>query len=128
MSKCAHRPPCCKGQAQIYVAIVEDLFEAIVALSSNSTMRQIINLAVNQTMSRTVLTTGVTMFVVLAQFLVNWHTDSDLETFAFGMLVGMISGTYSTIFIAAPVLTWISDREAKKPPAPQPPVAAVPAQ
>ena len=42
MSKCAHRPPCCKGQAQIYVTIVEDLFGAIVVLSSNSTMRPII--------------------------------------------------------------------------------------
>jgi hypothetical protein len=42
MPKCAHRPPCCKGQAQIYAAMVEDLLEAIVAISSNSTMRPII--------------------------------------------------------------------------------------
>ncbi len=75
-----------------------------------SSFRQLINLSVNQTLSRTVLTTGLTMFVVLAQFAVNWGTDSDLESFAFGMMVGMISGTYSTIFIAAPVLVWIHDR------------------
>ncbi|MFZ5791170.1 MAG: hypothetical protein ACOY3L_10765 [Pseudomonadota bacterium] len=42
MPECAHQPPCCKDQAQICAAIVEDLFEAIVALSSKSTMRQII--------------------------------------------------------------------------------------
>jgi len=79
-------------------------------LGGHMSLRDIINLSVNQTMSRTILTTGVTLFVVLAQFLVNWGTGSDLETFAFGMLIGMISGTYSTIFIAAPVLTWIAKR------------------
>ena len=79
-------------------------------LGGHVSLREIINLSVNQTMSRTILTTGVTLFVVLAQFLVNWGTDSDLETFAFGMLIGMISGTYSTIFIAAPVLTWVAKR------------------
>ena len=99
-------------------------------LGGHKTLREVINLSVNQTMSRTILTSGVTAFVVLAQFLVNWHTDSDLETFAFGMLVGMISGTYSTIWIAAPILTWVANREAKKPqkPAAPAPAATVPAQ
>ena len=90
-------------------------------LGGHVSLRNIINLSVNQTMSRTILTTGVTLFVVLAQFLVNWGTGSDLETFAFGMLIGMISGTYSTIFIAAPVLVWI----AKRYPASAAPVARV---
>jgi len=75
-----------------------------------STFRQLINLSVNQTMSRTILTSALTLFVVLAQLVVNWGTQSDLESFAFGMFVGMICGTYSTIFIAAPVLVWIHDR------------------
>ncbi|MFM1872993.1 MAG: hypothetical protein RL398_2415 [Planctomycetota bacterium] len=65
---------------------------------------QLINRAVNLTMSRTLLTTGLTLFVVLAQFLVNWGSDSDLESFAFAMIIGMLSGVYSTVFIAAPVL------------------------
>lgn len=65
---------------------------------------RLINRAVNLTMSRTVLTTGLTLFVVAAQFLVNWGSDSDLESFAFAMIVGMISGVYSTVFIAAPIL------------------------
>jgi preprotein translocase SecF subunit len=69
--------------------------------------RELINRSVNQTMSRTVLTTGLTMLVVIAQFVVNWGSDSDLESFAFGMLVGMITGTYSTIYIAAPILIWL---------------------
>ncbi len=98
-------------------------------LGGHLSLREVINASVNQTMSRTILTSGVTSFVVFAQFLVNWHTDTDLETFAFGMIVGIISGTYSTIFIAAPILTWIADRELKNPPAPTPTeTAPVPAQ
>lgn len=64
----------------------------------------LINRAVNKTMSRTLLTTGLTLFVVIAQFAVNWGSESDLESFAFAMIIGMISGVYSTVFIAAPVL------------------------
>ena len=79
-------------------------------MGGSLTYRQLINLSVNQTMSRTILTTALTLFVVLAQFFVNWGTQSELESFAFGMFIGMISGTYSTIFIAAPVLVWMHDR------------------
>lgn len=79
-------------------------------MGGSLTYRQLINLSVNQTMSRTILTTALTLFVVMAQFFVNWGTQSELESFAFGMFIGMISGTYSTIFIAAPVLVWIHDR------------------
>ncbi len=71
----------------------------------------LINRSINQTLSRTILTTGVTMFVVLAQFLVNWGSGSALESFAFAMLVGMVSGTYSTVYIAAPVLIWLRGKE-----------------
>jgi preprotein translocase SecF subunit len=69
--------------------------------------RALINRTLNQTMSRTLLTSGVTLFVVVAQFLVNWGRGSDLESFAFGMMVGMVAGVYSTIFIAAPILIWM---------------------
>ncbi|MCY2958052.1 MAG: protein translocase subunit SecD [Planctomycetota bacterium] len=84
-------------------------------LGGKLSMREIINLSVNQTMSRTILTSGVTFFVVVAQFLVNYGQDSDLESFAFGMILGMISGTYSTIFIASPIIVWINNRYGKRP-------------
>jgi SecD/SecF fusion protein len=74
---------------------------------TNEPFRDLINKALNQTMSRTVLTTGLTMLVVIAQFAVNWGSESDLESFAFGMLVGMVTGTYSSIYIAAPILIWL---------------------
>ncbi len=60
-----------------------------------------VNLSINQTLSRTILTSGVTLLVVIALFIFGGQVIND---FAFAMLVGMISGTYSTIFIATPVL------------------------
>jgi preprotein translocase SecF subunit len=98
-------------------------------MGGHMSLREVINLSVNQTMSRTILTSGVTSFVVLAQLIVNWGTTSDLFSFAFGMLVGIATGTYSSVFIAAPILVWIADRDAKKqPPTPAPAAAPVAAQ
>ena len=65
---------------------------------------EIINLSVNQTLSRTILTSGVTLFVVIALFF--WGGEV-LRNFAFSLLVGFISGIYSTVYIASPlVLAW----------------------
>ena len=89
---------------------------------------KLINRSVNLTMSRTLLTTGLTLFVVLAQFLVNWGSDSDLESFAFAMMIGMISGVYSTVFIAAPVLIMMhKDSDVIVPPSEVEDPAATPA-
>jgi preprotein translocase subunit SecF len=50
-------------------------------------------------------------FTVLAQFLVTRGTGSPLEGFSFTLLVGILAGTYSTIFIATPIVLWIRNRE-----------------
>ncbi len=70
----------------------------------------IVNLSVNQTLSRTIITAGTTFLAVLSLFLFGGEV---LEGFAFTMLVGIISGTYSTIFIAAAIATVLSGRQAK---------------
>jgi preprotein translocase subunit SecF len=70
----------------------------------------IVNLSVNQTLSRTVITAGTTFMAVLSLFLFGGEV---LEGFAFTMLVGIISGTYSTIFIAAAIATVLSGKQAK---------------
>ncbi|OGX42002.1 MAG: hypothetical protein A3H41_01555, partial [Omnitrophica WOR_2 bacterium RIFCSPLOWO2_02_FULL_45_28] len=68
------------------------------------TLAEIINLSVNQTLSRTILTSGVTLFVVIALFF--WGGEV-LHNFAFSLVVGFISGIYSTVYIASPlVLAW----------------------
>ena len=64
----------------------------------------IVNVAVNQTLGRTVLTAGTTLLSVTALFLFGGEV---LHGFAFTMLVGVITGTYSSVFIAAAiVLIW----------------------
>jgi len=68
------------------------------------TLKDVINLSINQTLSRTVLTTITTLLVVIALFT---HGGEVLKDFAFVLIVGFISGIYSTIFIASPlVITW----------------------
>ncbi|MBI5850696.1 MAG: protein translocase subunit SecD [Planctomycetes bacterium] len=71
----------------------------------------LLNRSVNQTLSRTILTTATVMLVVIAQFAVNFQAGTTLEGFSFALLVGMISGTYSTVFIASPIVLWLWDRE-----------------
>ena len=62
---------------------------------------ELINLALNQTLSRTILTSGVTLLTVISLFLFGGDILND---FAFTLLVGFISGVYSTVYIASPLL------------------------
>ena len=66
---------------------------------------QVVNTSVNQTLSRTIITAGTTFLAVLALFIFGGEV---LRGFAFTMLVGIISGTYSTIFIASAIAIILS--------------------
>ena len=68
-------------------------------------LEKIVNDSVNQTLSRTIITAGTTFLAVLSLYLFGGEV---LEGFAFTMLVGIVSGTYSTIFIAAAVAIILS--------------------
>lgn len=70
----------------------------------------IINLSVSETLSRTILTSSATMLSVLGFFI--WGTGV-IKDFAFGMVVGIVAGTYSSIYVAAPLTEWIDKRLAK---------------
>jgi preprotein translocase SecF subunit len=70
-------------------------------------LEKVVNVSVNQTLGRTLITAGTTFLSVLALYLFGGEV---LEGFAFTMLVGIISGTYSTIFIAAAVAIVMSKR------------------
>jgi preprotein translocase subunit SecF len=71
----------------------------------------IINRSVNETLSRTILTAGTVFVVVVALFFLGGDIIHD---FAFAMLVGVVVGTYSSIYVASPiVLTW-EERSKKK--------------
>lgn len=69
---------------------------------------EMVNESVNQTLSRTLLTSGTTLLTVLLLYIFG---GEGIHTFAFALMVGIIVGTYSSIFIAAPVLLWISGKE-----------------
>jgi preprotein translocase subunit SecF len=73
-------------------------------------LEHVVNVSVNQTLSRTIITAGTTFLAVLALFVFGGEV---LHGFAFTMLVGIISGTYSTIFIAAAIANLLSTRSAK---------------
>ena len=70
-------------------------------------LEQIVNDSVNQTLSRTIITAGTTFVSVLALFLFGGEA---LKGFAFTMLVGIISGTYSTVFIASAIAILLSQK------------------
>jgi preprotein translocase subunit SecF len=75
------------------------------------TLEGIINISINETLSRTILTTGTTLLVLVALFILG---GAVIRPFAFTLLVGFISGVYSTIFIASPVILMWEKKPMKK--------------
>jgi preprotein translocase subunit SecF len=83
----------------------------------------IVNVAVNQTLARTVITAGTTILAVLALFIFGGEV---LRGFAFTMLIGVIAGTYSTVFIAAAVAILLQGKKPLKGQIVAPAAVAVP--
>jgi len=87
-------------------------------------LESVINKSVNQTLSRTVLTSGLTFLTAVSLFLFG---GSVLNGFSFALVVGILIGTYSSVFVASPILVfWQDYREGrkKKKPAPVPVTAS----
>ncbi len=74
-------------------------------------LSDIMNLSINETMSRTVITSLTVFLTILVLFIFGGPV---LRGFSFAMLVGVITGTYSSVFIAAPVVLEWAEREALK--------------
>ncbi len=68
---------------------------------------KVVNHAINETLSRTILTSATVFFVTLAM---NVFGTGVIRDFAFAMNVGVIVGTYSSIFIASPILIWLNEK------------------
>jgi preprotein translocase subunit SecF len=68
---------------------------------------KVVNQSINETFSRTILTSATVFFVTLAM---NVFGSGVIQDFAFAMNVGVIVGTYSSIFIASPLLIWLTNR------------------
>jgi len=79
-------------------------------------LAKIINDSINQTLSRTIISSGTTFLTVLALYLFGGEV---LRGFAFAMVIGIIVGTYSTIYIASPIVVWWDNfrKRSQRPPA-----------
>jgi preprotein translocase subunit SecF len=102
------------GYSMNDTVVVYDRIRENLGKHRGKTFAQIINLSVSETLSRTILTSGATMLSVLAFFV--WGTGV-IKDFALAMVVGIVAGTYSSIYVAAPLTEWI-DRKMRSRTAP----------
>jgi preprotein translocase subunit SecF len=93
------------------IVIFDRVRENVKKLGGKGDLEETMNRSVNETLSRTVLTNGTVLVVVLALFLFG---GSVIHNFALAMLVGSIAGTYSTIYIASPIALWANRSLAKR--------------
>jgi len=84
--------------------VVFDRIREVRGKSPNLT-EEIINTSINQTLSRTLLTSFTTLIVVMILYLIGGKV---IHGFAFALIIGVMVGTYSSIFVASPVLLWMS--------------------
>jgi preprotein translocase subunit SecF len=91
--------------------VVFDRIRENLRLSRREPLADLVNRSINQTLSRTVLTSGLTFLTVLSLFLFGGEV---LRGFSFALVVGIIIGTYSSIAVAAPMLVAYQDWRARR--------------
>ena len=87
--------------------VVFDRIREVKGKSQNLT-DQMINASVTQTLSRTLLTSSTTIFAILLMYI---YGGEGIHGFAYCLFIGIVFGTYSSIFIASPILMWFVKRE-----------------
>jgi preprotein translocase subunit SecF len=102
--------------------VVFDRIRENLHVMKNTSFPALVNTSINQTLSRTILTSGLTFLTVLALWLFGGQV---LNGFSFALVVGIIVGTYSSVFIASPILIFWqnmleSRRQSAKAKAPEP--------
>src|SRR2546421_12641277 len=83
--------------------VVYDRIREGLASSKRGSIEEIMNSSINQTLSRTILTSTVTLIPILCLFLFG---GAVLRDFSLAIIVGVVVGTYSSIFIASPIVLW----------------------
>ena len=95
--------------------IIFDRIRERIKLERGKPLVEVMNSAINQTLSRTVITSGLTELVVIALFLFGGDV---INTFAFVLMIGIVVGTYSSIYIASPIAlvvsNWLEGRKKAK--------------
>lgn len=88
--------------------VIYDRVRENARLMKKMSLFELINLSVNQTLGRTILTSGITLLTVLS---ILFYGGEVLSNFAFTLVVGFISGVYSTVYIASPLVLALSGRK-----------------
>jgi preprotein translocase subunit SecF len=91
--------------------VVFDRIRENLRLSRREALPDVVNRSINQTLSRTVLTSGLTFLTVLSLYIFGGQV---LRGFSFALVVGILIGTYSSIAVAAPMLVAWQEWRAKK--------------
>jgi preprotein translocase subunit SecF len=91
--------------------VVFDRIRENVKLMRRESLSEIVNRSINQTLSRTILTSGLTFLTVLSLFLFGGEV---LRGFSFALVVGILIGTYSSIAVAAPMLVAYQQWKARR--------------
>jgi preprotein translocase subunit SecF len=87
--------------------IIYDRIRENLELHTKTDLEEVLNTSVNQTLSRTVLTSLTTLLALLALYFLGGDV---IRPFAFAMLIGIVVGTYSSIFVASPLLLFLEER------------------
>jgi preprotein translocase subunit SecF len=91
--------------------IVSDRIRENMKKMRRESFANIINLSINETLSRTLITSGTAILVTAALFVLG---GSVIHSFAFALLVGFIVGTYSSIYVASPIVLYLEGRKSRR--------------
>jgi preprotein translocase subunit SecF len=91
--------------------VVFDRIRENIKLMRRESLSEIVNRSINQTLSRTILTSGLTFLTVLSLFLFGGEV---LHGFSFALVIGILIGTYSSIAVAAPMLVAYQDWRSRR--------------
>ncbi len=87
--------------------VISDRIRENMAKDRRSSLTDLVNRSINETLSRTILTTGTSLFVILALYLLGGNV---IHGFAFTLMVGFVVGTYSSIYIASSLVLYFEER------------------
>jgi preprotein translocase subunit SecF len=90
--------------------VIFDRIRENLRLMRRDALEQVVNASVNQTLSRTVITAGTTLVTVVSLYLFGGEV---LKGFAFTMIVGIVTGTYSSMYIASSIAIMMSGKQVK---------------
>jgi preprotein translocase subunit SecF len=99
------------GYSMNDTVVVYDRIRENLGKHRGKSFAEIINLSVSETLSRTILTSGAMLLSVLAFFV---YGTGVIKDFMLALVVGTVAGTYSSIYVAAPLTEWIDTRMTKK--------------